>query len=70
MHLNTRDKDFRKKVTKPDINSELKLVTAVFWQEVLIALCNARKKAMVGLASEMTKWLLFCLFLVIATSTV
>lgn len=54
MHLKTRDKDFRIKVTKPDINSELKVVIAVPWQEVLMALCTARKKAVVGLASEMT----------------
>lgn len=51
MHLKTRGKDFRIEVTKPDINSELKLVIAVFWQEVFMALCNARKKAVVGLAS-------------------
>lgn len=54
MHLKTRDKDFKIKVTKPDINSELKVVVAVSWQEVLMALCNARKKTVVGLASEMT----------------
>lgn len=54
MNLNRRNKDFRKKVNKPDLNSELKPDIAEFWQEVLMALCNVRKKGVVGLASEIT----------------
>ena len=51
-----RDEDLKKRIITADINYELRLVIAGFWQEVLVALCDASKKPVVGLASEMIKW--------------